>query len=100
MVDVEAADSGRVLLGGFGLAGCRVVRKRGRWFGGMRPGHTARQEKRQAQAQQAARGDNNVAKSPGTIVDFDSPPGSQRVLPLSSPLRTGREGFPSSGSSP
>src|SRR6266568_552775 len=28
------------------------------------------------------------------------PPGSRRVLPLSSPLRTGREGFPSSGSSP
>ena len=27
-------------------------------------------------------------------------PGSRRVLPLSSPLRTGREGFPSSGSSP
>jgi len=38
------------------------------------------------------------------IVDVDvvvkSPPGSRRVLPLSSPLRTGREGFPSSGSSP
>jgi hypothetical protein len=28
------------------------------------------------------------------------PPGSRRVLPLPSPLRTGREGFPSSGSSP
>jgi hypothetical protein len=29
-----------------------------------------------------------------------SPLGSRRVLPPSSPLRTGREDFPSSGSSP
>ena len=29
-----------------------------------------------------------------------APPGSRKVLPPSSPLRTGREGFPSSGSSP
>src|SRR5207245_7672533 len=29
-----------------------------------------------------------------------APPGSRRVLPPSSPLRTGQEGCPSSGSSP
>jgi hypothetical protein len=35
-----------------------------------------------------------------TLDDEQLAPGSRKVLPPSSPLRTGREGCPSSGSSP